>query len=114
MNATPRGNYATVSRNSPAYFPPRFRWVEKSQTLSDEFGKKCRPLIRESLTPKFRPLLPANGRASKKVGTVSVQFEVLLFSKILSTALIEFSQPTIQTPSGKFHRHDLRNCGGGM
>jgi hypothetical protein len=46
MNATPPGNYATVSRNSPAYFPPRFLWVEKSQTLSDEFGKKYRPLIR--------------------------------------------------------------------
>jgi hypothetical protein len=56
MNATPPGNYATVSRNSPAYFPPRFRSVEKSQTLSGESGKKCRPLIRESLTPKFQRL----------------------------------------------------------
>ena len=109
MNASPPGNYVTVSRNSPAYFPPRFGWVEKSQTLSEEFGKNYRPLIRESLTPKFRRLLPANGHASKKVGTVSAQFEVLPSSGILSTAPIEFSRSKIQTLSRNLRRGRLRN-----
>lgn len=58
MNATPRGNYATVSRNSPAYFRPRFRWVEKTQTLSDESANlpfaKLNTRRVETLFPQFR------------------------------------------------------------
>jgi hypothetical protein len=75
MNVTPLGNYATVSRNSAAYLPTPFHWLEISQTLSGEFGKKCRPLIRDSLTPKLQRLLPANGRVQKSgdsVGTIRI------------------------------------------